>query len=1134
MKLTLLQPRFFRRWFCQIRQAQSLGILFLLVACWLVPTSIQAQAQLVKDIFPATPPNGYYEQLVDVNGTLFFVANDGVHGNELWKSDGTEAGTVMVKDIIPGDNGEGSQPYKLTSVGGLLYFTIDDGVHGYELWKSDGTAAGTVMVKDIYPGINNSSDPYELTAVNGTLYFSAYDSLHGSELWKSDGTEAGTVLVKDINPGSQNSSAPESLANINGMVYFSASDGIYSYELWKSDGTAAGTVLVKDIAPGSSEESSYPRSITNVNGVAYFTVDLSTGGNALWKSDGTTAGTVLLGNANLYGTAGTRVGLSSLTSVNGTLYFLASYDDAYSPYLWKSNGTNAGTIALSNLSNNLTNVNGNLYFSATDATHGNEVWKLGSNNLLSLVKDINPGANASSPSHLTDVNGTLYFSADDGVNGNELWKSDGTAAGTVLVKDINSAALSASSDPGALTNVNGTLYFWANDGVRGRELWKTATSSKMAQVITFPLLTARTYGDTLVGLQATSSSGLPIFYSSSNPSVVSVVDNSLKINAAGSVTITAYQFGNATYEAASPVSQMLVVNKAPQSISFAPISPKLANEPPFILQASASSALPIVYSVVSGPATVAGNVVTLTGTGEVKVKATQAGNANYLAASSEQTFIVTATVCSATGSILREMWTQVTGYDVRQIPVNTTAASTRHLTSFEGPSNVANQYGDRIRGYVCPPASGNYTFWIASDDNGALYLSSTDQPDNKQRIAWVNGTTQPREWTKYASQQSAPIYLEAGKKYYIESLHKEANGDDHIAVGWQLPDGTLERPIAGQHLSPVEVATIQAGTLVFDGLDDRATIPAHPAYNVGTGDFTLEAWVTITKSESIGGEGDQIILSNRGNPVSGSFLFMVANQGTQLWFQLAGNVFSRTFSTIQDNGCHHIAITRLAGVVSFYVDGIYQGSRNFPAFFSSTHDIWLGNDANNLDTYTTKGGVDEVRIWNKARTRAELAANRKENVTGQAGLLSYFRLNGEAGQTILDAGSLANHGYLGASLLVDVKDPVRAWESCYTAARQEIAAPERVVSAASQSMTAYPNPFADQTTIRFTAPVSGKASVAVYDLNGSLVKLLFEGELREDEVKEVTLEGASLSSGVYLVKATSSAGVSRLKLVLTK
>ena len=113
----------------------------------------------------------------------------------------------------------------------------NDGVNGQELWKSDGTSAGTVLVKNIGPG-NVSGAPAELSVVNGTLFFSAADFVSGRELWRSDGTAAGTVLVKDIAPGSQ-SSDPSTLTNGNGTLFFAAT--AFDGRLWKSDGTAAGT-----------------------------------------------------------------------------------------------------------------------------------------------------------------------------------------------------------------------------------------------------------------------------------------------------------------------------------------------------------------------------------------------------------------------------------------------------------------------------------------------------------------------------------------------------------------------------------------------------------------------------------------------------------------------------------------------------------------------------------------------------------------------------------------------------------------------------------------------------------------------------------------------------------------------------
>src|SRR5262249_29985762 len=157
---------------------------------------------------------------------------DDTHQPELWQSDGTAAGTVLVKDIVPG--WWGSNPGYLTNVNGTLMFAADDGRHGVELWRSDGTAAGTALVKDRHHRTDGSG-PFNLTNVNGTLFFTADDGTGGVELWRSDGTAAGTTLVKDIFPGSSidyggyyhpNSSSPDHLTDVNGTLFFTADDGV--------------------------------------------------------------------------------------------------------------------------------------------------------------------------------------------------------------------------------------------------------------------------------------------------------------------------------------------------------------------------------------------------------------------------------------------------------------------------------------------------------------------------------------------------------------------------------------------------------------------------------------------------------------------------------------------------------------------------------------------------------------------------------------------------------------------------------------------------------------------------------------------------------------------------------------------
>src|SRR6185295_6464656 len=128
--------------------------------------------------------------------------DDGVHGRELWMSDGTGPGTQMVADINAADAGTGtSDPYGFTVYDGGLYFGADDGVHGSELWSSDGTGPGTQLIVDINPGAASGwpapgrdalTQPYVMSVMNGVMYFTADDGTHGRELWRYDGTAMGT------------------------------------------------------------------------------------------------------------------------------------------------------------------------------------------------------------------------------------------------------------------------------------------------------------------------------------------------------------------------------------------------------------------------------------------------------------------------------------------------------------------------------------------------------------------------------------------------------------------------------------------------------------------------------------------------------------------------------------------------------------------------------------------------------------------------------------------------------------------------------------------------------------------------------------------------------------------------------
>ncbi len=161
--------------------------------------------------------------------------------------------------------------------------------------------------------------------------------------------------------------------------------------------------------------------------------------------------------------------------------------------------------------------------------------------------------------------------------------------------------------------------------------------------------------------------------------------------------------------------------------------------------------------------------------------------------------------CSTTGSILREVWTGITGTAVSLIPVTTTPNSTSSLTLFEAPTNWSDNYGQRIRGTITAPTTGSYTFWIAGDDSVELWLSTSSSSSNKVRIAFHTSWTNSREWGKISTQKSAAISLTAGSRYYIEALMKEGGGGDNLAVGWAKPGQSTSAPsevIPGSVLSP--------------------------------------------------------------------------------------------------------------------------------------------------------------------------------------------------------------------------------------------------------------------------------------------------------------------------------------------
>lgn len=433
----------------------------------------QIQTQNLSGVVGASSSSSMASS-VTLNGIVYFIATTPETGLELFSSDGTAAGTNLVKDAVPGIQGNANN---LTLSNGRIFFTSADSTSSgnTEPWVSDGTAAGTFRLKDIQPGTSSSSASGFVQGPNGLTYFLADDGstslaangsnvFNGIAIWATDGTTDGTYKVIDVNTYSygpvsgsyfQASSAYSSFTSCAGKLFFSASDDNYSgwNELWVTNGTAAGTQEVKDInqvattisismfsptlgtipANTTSNGGSSPSELVCLNNILYFSADDGFG-RTLWRSDGTSAGTYMVRPA----ADGSSPSSPTRIAVLGNRLIMSAFTFDYGPSLenlgtelWISDGTSSGTL---------------------------------------LLKDINPGTTSSSPGNFTAFNSQLFFTATDS-RGTELWKTDGTTIGTLFVRDLNTTVPGASGSPRNLYVWNSKLYFTANNGIVGEELW---------------------------------------------------------------------------------------------------------------------------------------------------------------------------------------------------------------------------------------------------------------------------------------------------------------------------------------------------------------------------------------------------------------------------------------------------------------------------------------------------------------------------------------------------------------------------------------------------------------------------------------------------------------------------------------
>ncbi len=239
-------------------------------------------------------------------------------------------------------------------------------------------------------------------------------------------------------------------------------------------------------------------------------------------------------------------------------------------------------------------------------------------------------------------------------------------------------------------------------------------------------------------------------------------------------------------------------------------------------------------------------------------------------------------VISSVGNIARQTWTTgFTGTTASDVPVWTAPATTTTLTATEAPANAGDQFGDRMRGYITAPISGNYTFFLTSDENADLYISGTTEPNQVLRRSWVkNGTVPAGNYTTQASQQSITMRMKAGDAYYFEATRRETTGTDHFAIAWQKPGDTVPEIIPAYALSPYSAPDELNNT---DTLYLANLSPQAGAVTLGSGSALLRvnaaktiAYLTFTFANLTGPINNQHIHDARNSPApAGAILFDV-------------------------------------------------------------------------------------------------------------------------------------------------------------------------------------------------------------------------------------------------------------------
>ncbi len=340
------------------------------------------------------------------------------------------------------------------------------------------------------------------------------------------------------------------------------------------------------------------------------------------------------------------------------------------------------------------------------------------------------------------------------------------------------------------------------------------------------------------------------------------------------------------------------------------------------------------------------------------------------------------------GQIRRDWWNGIGGTTIGALtgspnyPDSPTGSEI--VTSFETPSNIANDYGTRVHGYLTPDVSGDYRFWIASDDNGELWLSSDDDPANKTRIAHVPGWTPPRNWTKFPEQASAPIPLVAGESYFIEALQKEGGGGDNLAVGWQKPGDSATNVIPGAYLS---IESLSAGPPTDPPVDPPVDPPTDPKIHAGIAQNVDDNWSRISLPENY---NDMVVIAtpaytNAGPPL----VTRIRNAG--------GSQFELKVQNPGDGApVAPVTVHYVVAEVGTYVSGgITMEVAKFNSTVVARRSGWAGESRSYLQSYQNPVVIGQVMTANDARWSSFWASNGNRTGPPNAGAFHAGRHVGE-------------------------------------------------------------------------------------------------------------------------------------------